>query len=96
MIKLGLVAHTVAMFSFVTIPAAAKLNLQSLSYVEYRRFPGEYRQFPGGVLPPGPLRYQVVVNYEPPETYFRSMFPLNQWLADGFLVGSVSNSRLGT
>ena len=90
MIKLGLVAHTVAMFLFIAIPAATRLNQQSLSYIEYRQFPA------GVIVPPGPLGYQNVDNFEPPETYFRVMFPLNQWLADGFLVVSVSNSRLGT
>ena len=90
MIKWGLVVHTVAMFSNITIPAVMRLNLQYVCYIEYPGFPGD------AVSPAGPLGCQILGIINLHRAYFRSMFPLNQWLADGFLVGSVPNSRLGT
>lgn len=86
-VKWALVAHTAAMFSLATINAAMGLNLLSVSYIEGREFP---RYYSG--LPPGPLGYQSSVYYKPISTVPSITFPLNQWLADGFLVRSVSKS----
>ena len=86
MIKWGLVAHTVAMFSFITIPATTNLSLQSVSYVDNRGF------HDGGVFPPGPLGYQDITELEPHRAYYRGMFPPNRWLADGFMGGSISQT----
>jgi hypothetical protein len=46
-IKWGLVSYTVVMFSFVTVFTAMNLNIQSISYIDNREFPGVE-----GVLPP--------------------------------------------
>ena len=79
-IKWGLVAHTAAMFSFVTIYTGMSLNLQSISYVDNRAFPA------------GPLVYQLSISTQAVSIVPNIMFPLNQWLADGFLVRSALNS----
>ena len=86
-IKWGLVAHTLAMFVFVTVYATININLQSISYVDKRRFPGS-----GDTLPPGPLGYQFLTYSEPISLVSSVMFQLNQWLADGLLVSSVTES----
>ena len=83
-IKWALIAHTVLMFSFFTIPLGIILNMTSLSYVSNREFTG------GAGIFPGPFGYSGSV-YNWVTILFDSMFPLNQWLADGLLVGSVSN-----
>ena len=84
-VKWSLIAHSVAMFLFISLPASMHLKTQSLSYVENREFPG------AGPLPPGPLGYQYFTSYDPIEVFPKVMFPLNQWLADGLLVGPVSS-----
>jgi len=79
----GIVAHTVAMFSFLTIPIALDLNIISLGYIDGREFPG------GNGFLPGPLGYQSVRFSSYPSATFvviALMFPLNQWLADGLLL----------
>ena len=89
--KWGMIAYTMAMFSFVTIGTAMNLDLQSISYIDNREFPGIK-----GALDPGPVGYQYfiyseVINAVPFLTFF-----LNQWLADGFMVSSVSNRVVQT
>jgi hypothetical protein len=84
--KWALVVHTVAMFSFVTIYTTMLLNLQSLSYVDNRGFPGE------GMVSPGPLGYQFSIYSKAISVVPNVMFLLNTWLADGLLVRSVSDS----
>lgn len=84
-IKWGLVAHTVAMFSFVTITTAVNLNFQSISYVDDREFPGD------GALFPGPLGYQFFINSESIATVSYIFVFLNGWLADGLLASPVLN-----
>ena len=84
-VKWGLVVHTAAMFSLFAIPVAAHLSLQAISYIDNRRFPGD------DVYPPGPVGYQYFTDFEAVNAFSRVMFPLNQWLADGLLVSSVSN-----
>ena len=84
-IRWGLVTYTVAMFSVVTILVAMNLNVQSLCYIDNRQFPGK------DVVPPGPFGYQLFLYSNPLSIVPNFMFLLNNWLADGLLVGSVSN-----
>ena len=84
-IKWGLVAHTVAMFSFVTVFTAANLDLLSVSYIDNREFPGT------DVLPPGPFGYQFFIFSKPINIAPYVMFYLNSCLADGLLVSPTSN-----
>lgn len=79
--KWGLVAHAVAMFSLVTIYTAFTLNIQSISYIDNRDFPGV-----GDLLPPGPVGYQFLIYSKPMGIVPNAMFILNNWLADGLLV----------
>ena len=85
-VKWGLVVHTVAMFSCVTIYTAGGLYLQSISYIEDRGFPGV------DTIPPGPIGYQFLIITDPLNSLCYVMFYLNQWLADGLLASSVSDS----
>ena len=76
----GLISYTVVMFSFVTVYTALNLNLQSTSFIDNREFPG------------GPTTYQINAQVGvpgiPPNVFFIS----NYWLADGFLVRSLSDA----
>ena len=81
----ALVAHTVALFSFSTIATVIELYYLPIVYINGREFPGNDE------LPPGPLGYRGIINSQVAATLFYAMFPLNQWLADGLLVSSVSN-----
>ena len=89
-IRWALVAHTVAMFSFVTIDVVIPQYNLSTIYINNRGFPGD------NVYPPGPLGYEFFISDEaapnPLNDVLYVMYPLNQWLADGLLVGSISNS----
>jgi hypothetical protein len=82
-VKWGLVSYTVAMFSFATVLTGMGLNIESVSRIDNRDFPGI-----DGMFPPGPIGYQLFtwsgVLLITPST----MFLLNYWLADGLLVGS--------
>ena len=79
-IKWELVAHTTAMFSFVTISTALNLDIQSFAYIGNREFPGN------DAIPPGPLGYQFLIYSKAISVVPSIMFILNQWLADGLLV----------
>jgi len=79
-IKWGLVAHTAAMFSFVTIFTVTNMDLLSISYIDNRAFPGD------NMTPPGPFGYQFLVYSEPINVTPYIMFFLNSWLADGLLL----------
>ena len=81
----ALIVHTVAMFLFITIPTGIYLNGLSVMYINNRGFPG------GGKYPPGPIGYIYIISTEATTTVLNAMFPLNQWLADGLLVGPISN-----
>ena len=83
-IKWGLVSYTVVMFVFVTIYTTMNLNIQSISYIDNREFPGIE-----GVLPPGPFGYQWFIYSKALCVISNAMFLLNNWLADGLLVGSL-------
>ena len=84
-IKWALVAHTIALFLFLTIPAGISLNYLSIEYINNRGFPGNNE------CPPGPLGYDLGLGAKATTTVFDFMFPLNQWLADGLLVCFMSN-----
>ena len=79
-IKRGLVAYTVAMFSFATVLTGMALNIESISYIDNREFPG------GEGLSPGPLGYRSFIWSGALTVAPSVMFLLNNWLADGFLV----------
>lgn len=79
-LKCGLVVHITAMFSFVTIYTAMTLHLQSISYIDNRKFSGGDRE------PSGPLGYQSHIYSKPISVIPNATFPLNQWLADGLLL----------
>ena len=85
-IRCALVAHTVALFSFLTIPILIDMYYLFLEYISNREFTGGDEYFPG------PLGYDVFLTTKPLATFFDVMFPLNQWLADGLLVSAVSKS----
>ena len=80
-------AHTVAMLSIVTVNTAMSLNIQSISYIDNREFPGA-----NGVPNPGPLGYQSFIYSKPISIAPYTMFFLNNWLVDGLQVSFTSNS----
>ena len=81
-VKWGLVSYTMTMFSIATVLTGMALNLESISHIDNREFPGVKGEFS-----PGPIGYQLSiwsgVLVIPP----RLMFLLNNWLSDGLLVG---------
>jgi hypothetical protein len=85
-IKWPLVAHTVAMFSFVTVLTAITFENQSDSYIDNREFPGT------DALPPGPLGYEFLIYSRRTSVVPTLMFLLNNWLADALLASSAFNS----
>lgn len=78
----GLVAHTVAMFSFVTIYTATNLDMLSISFIDNREFPG----IVDAGIPPGPVGYQLYIIPGALNMVTNSMILLNTWLADGLLL----------
>ena len=84
-IRWGLVVYTAVMFSFATIFTAMTFEVQSISYVDNRKFPGSR------VFSPGPIGYQYLVSSGASSVIANLVFTLNQWLADGFLVSFMSN-----
>lgn len=87
--KWGLVGYTMVMFSFVTIFTGMNLNMQSVSFIDNREFPGVE-----GSLPAGPLGYQWLVYSKALSIVPNLMFLLNNWLADGLLVGSLFDAMI--
>ena len=85
-VKWGLVFYTVVMFSIATVLTGMGLNLGSISFIDNREFPGV-----DGVVAPGPLGYQVLINSSALRIVPSFMFLLNYWLAGGLLVGSLFN-----
>lgn len=79
-VRWGLVSYTMATFSFVTIFTTLSLDIQSISYVDNREFPGN------DALPPGPLGYQYLIYSKAISITPNLMFLLNNWLADALLV----------
>ena len=93
-IRWGLMALTATMFSFTTISLVSYLNTLSISYSHdpnFPRPPGAPGPQPGPNGPPGPppghLGFQVFICSMPCSIIAYIMLPLNQWLADGLLVG---------
>lgn len=82
--KWGLVAHTIAMFSILTIDAALSLSVYPISYVDNREFPGPT----GDSELPGPYGYQWFIYFKAISVVPNVLFFLNTCLADGFLVSS--------
>ena len=86
-VKLALVFHTVAMFTFLTIPIGIRTSTLPVDFIDNREYPGS------GEFPPGPIGYDYHLSIKATTTaVFKTMFPLNQWLADGLLVRPVSGS----
>ena len=86
-IKWGLVAHTVTMLAFVTIYTAIILNMQFISFVDNRGFPGTITDV---AIPPGPIGYQWFIRFEAIGVVPSVMLSMNAWLADGLLVSAVN------
>ena len=86
-VKRGLVIYTVAMFSFATVYTGLNTDIQSVSLIDNREFPGI-----GDTIPPGPLGYQMYIYSKPITIIPNLMFLLNNWMADGLLVGFSSSS----
>jgi len=85
-IKLWLVFYTMAMFSFVTVYTAMNLNNLSMSFID-NRVPIE-PDFSG------PVEYYIYIPYTPLGLLPNVMFNLNNWLADGLLVGPLFDAVL--
>lgn len=83
-IKWPLVAHTVAMFLFLTVFAAMSLVAPSIAYTDNRGFPGG-----DGVLPPGPFGYIFSLLSRPIALIPKVMLLLNGCLADLLLVSYI-------
>ena len=91
-IKWGLVSYAVVMFFLVTIGTAMQLDVQSISYIDDRVFPGL-----GSVIPPGPVGYEL--RFIQPDAIVviqNSLFVLSNWLSDGLLVSSSLMVHLST
>ena len=71
------------MFLLATVGTVTQLDVQSLSYIDTRQFPGA-----GGVFVPGPLGYQELIATNAIVVIENLVFVLSDWLADGFLVSS--------
>ena len=85
-VKWGLVAHTAALFLFLTVTTVMDLYIGSIEYIDNRNFPGRKK------LPPGPIGYDDTLYFNAAfQITYNTMFPLSQWLADGLLVGSIPN-----
>ena len=84
-IKWLLVAHTVAIFVFVTVFTAMNIDILSISYIDNR----EIRDV---TEPPGPLGYQYLTYSTPIGIVSTVMFLLNNLLVDGLLVCFSLNS----
>jgi len=76
-IKWGLVSYTVIMFSLATVYTATKGHILSICYIDNRDFPDH-----------GPWGYHEAMSYNAVFIIARAAFNLNNWSADGLLVGS--------
>ena len=92
-IKRGIVPYTALMFSIVTIFYALSVNIQSLSFIDNRGFPGVE-----GMPFVGPVGYRSFLESKAPGLAINLMWCLNSWLADGLLASpsfDVAFIRLG-
>ena len=83
-VKWGLVVQTVAMFSCLTIGVTLNRYIFLVSYIDGRESPSVDGSFPGplGYWPPSTISADII------EVLTDIALPLNQWLANGFLVNS--------
>ena len=79
-VKWPLVAHTIFLFSCVTVFAGFQLHMQSVSIIDDRGFPGST------VSPPGPVGYQYLLLETAMSLIPCAFALLGGWLADGLLV----------
>jgi hypothetical protein len=84
-----LLAHSTILFLFTTVGHAIDRDIISTSFIDNREFGGNEG------LPPGPVGYQVLASSAVAPALGQVLFPLSQWLADGLLVSSASNSITG-
>jgi ABC-type Fe3+ transport system permease subunit len=87
-IKWLLVAHTVAIFLFVTVFTVVNLDILSLSYIDNREAHGD-------TVVPGPLGYQSLTYSMAVGIISTLMFLLNNLLVDGLLVRLSSSQSPG-
>ena len=85
-IRWWLVSYTMAMFSFVTVYTAVNLHIQSESFIDNRK---DITDGDSTVVSSGPLYYQLNIHTTALGLIPNTMFSLNNWLADGFLVSSL-------
>ena len=83
-VKWGLVSYTVVMFSIITVITVMNFVIQSISYVDNRKFPGVE-----DLVPAGPYGYLCSVLPFTLNPVPDSMSVVNGWLADGLLVSSL-------
>ena len=88
-IKWWLVSYTVVMFSLATVLTGMDLDIQSISHIDNRNFPGVKGKFP-----PGPYGYFMSIYYKPINFIPTAAFVLTNWLADGLLVGPLFDDAL--
>ena len=81
-----LVIYTVVMFSFATVYTAMGTEIQSISFIDNRNFPGV-----GDAIPPGPLGYQLYIYSKPISIVPNAIFLVMNWMADGLLVSFSSS-----
>ena len=81
-LKWGLASYAAIMFSLATVYMATNAYVLSISYVDNRDFPG------------GPYIYQTAIAYDAISVIPRTAFRLNNWSADGLLVGSRSSAMV--
>ena len=81
-------AHAVVMFSVLTVGWTVNRATLSDSYIDGREFAGVEG------FPRGPMGYLTLLLWDKQAISYVDylVFPFNQWLADGFLVSSASNS----
>lgn len=79
-VKWPLVAHTTAMFSFVTVSVVANFYVQIIAFIDNRNFPGI------DWYPPGPTGYLLLTGSEAVVVVSSAPMILNGWLADGLLL----------
>ena len=80
-VKWSLVAHTILLFSCVTVSVGFQLQIPLISFLNNRGFPGST------VSPPGPIGYQYLLIERPIFLVPCGFTLLSNWLADGLLVG---------
>ena len=81
--------YTATMFSLATINIAMNLDIQSISYVNNRDFPGF-----SDLLGSGPAGYQFFITSKAIQVVPTAILFFNFWLGDGLLVSSVPNAAI--